>query len=165
MPGQQISPELIQLIKQKMAGGGGAGGMPGGMPGGPGGMPPVSPPGAPPGAPPGSPQSAPVTSPMANPASKDGDKAGATVQVRMAIKLLEKTVTGFGSESTEGATVLKVLGELSKTFGISKDKSSELIPAELMSLIGSIMPKGPMGAATGQPPAGGGMPQQPHPPM
>ena len=158
MPGQQIPPELLQLIKQRMAGGGGAG-----APGAPGGQPPVSPPGAPP----GSPQSAPVSSPMANPAAKEGDKAGAAVQVRMAIKLLEKTVTGFGSESPEGATILKVLGELSKTFGQSKDKTSELIPAELMSLIGSIMPKGPMGAgaAPSQAPPGGGMPQQPHPPM
>ena len=150
MPGQ-INPELM-----KMMSGAGAGG--GGVPGA-GAMPPSPPQGVP--------QSAPVTSPMSKPEPKEGDKMGAMVQVQMAIKILEKTLQGFGTQSAEGATVLDVLGKLSKTFGHNKDKSNELIPAELLSLVGSIMPKGPAGAGAGGPPPGmppqGGMPQ--HPPM
>lgn len=155
MPGQ-INPELM-----KMMSGAGAGG--GGVPGA-GAMPPSPPQGVP--------QSAPVTSPMSKPEPKEGDKMGAMVQVQMAIKILEKTLQGFGAQSEEGSAIIDVLGKLSKTFGHSKDKSQELIPAELMSLIGSIMPKGPAGAGAGgppgMPPGGGGMPpggMPPHPPM
>lgn len=138
------NPELMKML----AGGGGAP-APGGMPPG----------GGAPGMPPGSPQSAPVSSPMAKPEVKEGDKMGAMVQVQMAIKILEKSLQGLGTQSEEGAAVIDVLGKLSKTFGHHKDKSNELIPAELLSLIGSIMPKGPAGAGAGA----GGQPGMPHP--
>ena len=141
MPGQ-MNPELMKLVGS--AGGGQA---PGAAPAGP------------PGMPPGSPQSAPVSSPMAKPEPKEGDKMGAMVQVQMATKILEKTLQGFGSQSPEGQTIIEVLGKLSKTFGHNKDKGNELIPAELMSLIGSIMPKGQgAGGPPGMPPGGGGIP-------
>ena len=142
-----VNPELMKMMQAQ-------GGAPGA--GGPAGMPP--------GAPQGSPQSAPVSSPMSKPEPKEGDKMGAMVKVQMAVKILEQSLQGLGSQSEEGATIIEVLGKLGKKFGQNREKSNELIPAELMSLIGSIMPKGPAGAGAGPgagPGAGG--PPQPHP--
>lgn len=131
----QIPPELMQA----MQGGGQAGG---GMP----------------------PPSGPVSAPMTTPQDNAGEKHAAMSQVQMAVKLLEQTISAFGSDSDEGKTVLDVLKKISGTFGQSQDKGRALIPSEIMNLV-SGMPQG----AGGQPPGAGappGMPPgAPQPPM
>jgi len=131
-----MNPELMKLV-------GGGPKPPAPIPGGPQGAG---------GQPPGVPGSAPVASPMSTPEPKEGDKMGAYVQIQMAMDLLEKTLPALGSESEEGSSILDALKGLGKQFGDKRDKSKELVPAELMSLMGQ-MPKGPAAGGGAPPPA------------
>ena len=136
----QIPPELMQAMQ-------GGGGQPGGAPGA----------GATP------PPSGPVSAPMSTPQDNAGEKHAAMSQVQMAVKLLEQTISAFGSDSDEGKTVLDVLKKISGTFGKSQDAGRALIPSEIMNMV-SGMPQGAggpppgAGAPPGMPP---GAPQQP----
>ena len=110
----------------------------------------------------GAPPSGPVSAPMSTPQPNEGEKMAAMSQVQMAVHILERTLSAFGSQSEEGQTVLDVLSKLGKKFGESQDKGRELIPSEIMNLVSSL-PKGmapPPGAGAGAPP-GGGMPAPP----
>ena len=140
-----IDPKLMQLIQ----GGGGKSGAPGAAAPSPGGM-----------------GAAPGGAPMSTPQPAAGDRQNAMVNVTLAMDLLEQTLPQLGSESEEGAAVLDVLAKLSKKFGASRQKSQELVPAELMQLFQNLPQAGgmsPEAKAMGQQPmqmpgAGGGSP-------
>ena len=131
-----MNPQLMQLV-----GGGGAGGP------------------APQGAPQG-PAAGPAGSPMSNPQVPEGDKQNAIVTVSMAMDLLAHTIPGLGVKSEEGQAVMDCLTKLGKHFGTARTKSKDLIPAELMQLMGSLPQAGgmsPEAKAMGQQPMPGGM--------
>jgi hypothetical protein len=100
---------------------------------------------------------------MSTPQSNEGDKQGAMAQVQMATKILEQTLAAFGSGSDEGKSVLGALTTLNKAFGASSEKGRDLIPSEIMNMVGS-MPQSaqaqmqPPGMPPGQP---GGQQQPP----
>jgi hypothetical protein len=104
-----------------------------------------------------------IAPPAGTPSAPDQEKKGqieqAKANVQMAINILEKSLPELGSESEEGAIVLKALTTLSKKF--SGKKSQDLVPAELMQLfsgqpenIKQQMAK-EMGQGSGQPPMPG----------
>ena len=101
--------------------------------------------------------------PAGTPSAPDQEKKGqieqAKANVQMAINVLEKSLPELGTDSEEGALVLKALTILSKKF--SGKKSQDAVPAELMNLfagqpdhIKQQMSK-EMGQGGGQPPMPG----------
>lgn len=117
----EMPPELMNLV----AGGAGKTALPSpAMPG--------AAPGAAPAAPPGS---TPVSAPMSTPQPKAGDKQNALINVSLAMDLLEQSLPALGSESQEGQVILDVLRKMSGKFGEARNKSKELVPAELMQLM------------------------------
>lgn len=101
-------------------------------------------------------QMPPVSSPMSTPQPNEGEKQGAMAQVQMATKILEQTLAAFGSDTEEGMAVLDALRGLGKKFGASSEKGRDLIPSEIMNMVGSM----PQGAQQQMQPQGGA-PQQP----
>lgn len=81
---------------------------------------------------------APVGSPMTTPEPMEGLKTAARVQVTLAIDILQRSLPDLGVESEEGQAVLKTLNTLSKAFGKTEQKSRDLIPAEIMQLLGAL---------------------------
>jgi len=102
-------------------------------------------------------QTPPASSPMSTPQSPEGDKQGAMAQVQMATKILEQTLTAFGSGSEEGKAVLESLTKLNKAFGSSSEKGRDLIPSEIMNMVGGM----PKSAQAQMAPPGGGAQQPP----
>lgn len=100
-------------------------------------------------------QQPPASSPMSTPQSNEGDKQGAMAQVQMATKILEQTLAAFGSGSEEGKAVLDALTKLNKAFGESSDRGRDLIPSEIMNMVGGL----PQSAQAQMAPPGGA--QQP----
>jgi hypothetical protein len=103
---------------------------------------------------------------MATPEPAQGEKQSAYITIGLAGDLLEQSLPAIGSESPEGQVILDCLTKLSKTFGHTKAKSSELHPAELMQLMQSLPQMGGMSPEAkamgqkpiqipGQPPMGG----------
>ena len=90
------------------------------------------------------PPAPPVSAPMSSPEPKQGEKQNAMINVSLAQDLLEQTLPALGSETDEGAEILKVLGILSKKFGESARKSKELVPAELMQMMHNLPQMGGM---------------------
>jgi hypothetical protein len=89
--------------------------------------------GQPQGAPQGMPQGPkPAGAPMAKPQQKEGLKEAARVNIHIAMNMLEQALPVFGSESKEGASILKILGMLGKDFG--KSDASDLVPAEVLQM-------------------------------
>jgi len=78
-------------------------------------------------------------------------------QVQMATKILEQTLPAFGSDTEEGKSVLDALRNLGKKFGQASEKGRDLIPAEIMNLVGGM----PQSAQAQMQPPGG----QQQPPM
>jgi hypothetical protein len=90
---------------------------------------------------------------MSTPQPAAGEKQSAMLKVQQAMDLLEQSLPDFGSESEEGGEILKTLSTLGKKFGgANRARNNELMPAELMNLIGSL-PQGPGGLT---PPMPGG---------
>lgn len=131
--------------------------------------PPSPPPSGGPGASPSG-NVAPVSAPMSTPQPNAGEKQQAMIKVQQAMDLLEQALPDFGSESEEGGEILQTLSKLGKKFGgANRARSNELMPAELMNLLGSL-PQGPGGMKPPMP--GGGAPAgaapaapMPQPPM
>lgn len=102
--------------------------------------------------------------PMATPAPKEGEIQKAMVNIAMVQQLLEKSLPAFGSSSEEGKAVLSALSTLSKKFGQERQKSEQLIPAELMQLMQAVPGMGGGGPAAqamgGMPASQPAMPQQ-----
>lgn len=135
----QPPQELMAL----MAGGGGEAAAPGPNPmaaAAPGNMPPS--PGA-------------VTTPQ----PQEGETQAAMVNVSMVFQLLEQSLPAFGSQSEEGKAILSALKTLTNKFGDNRQKSDQLVPAELMQLLQSIPGAG--GGNPAQKALAGAPPQQP----
>lgn len=99
---------------------------------------------------------------MSTPQQPKGQQEGAKVDALMAVKMLERTLPAFGSQSDEGKAVLKAISALAKAFGRAEDKTQELMPAEMKTLLAGLSGPGaagpPPGAAPPGPPAGAGAP-------
>ncbi len=96
--------------------------------GGPGGKPPG-------GAPmPGAENQAPSGGPMSTPQPKAGLEQSAMINVAMVFQLLEQSLGAFGSPTDKGKAILSALKTLTTAFGNDRQKSEQLIPAELMQL-------------------------------
>lgn len=112
--------------------------------------------GAPPPAPGAPPGGAPVGAPMTTPQPNEGEQQAAAVDISMAMDLMEKSLSSYGTESEQGQAIHKALGALVKSFGKKNDKAKELVPAELMQLMSSL-PQGQGGTpemkGAGAPPA------------
>lgn len=117
-------------------------------------MPP--PQGAPmPEAPPPGPQGAPMAQPMPN----DGARQMGMVQVETAMQMLEQALPTLGSNTPEGAAVLKAMSVLSKPF--NRQQAQPLVPMQIAEMarsqqqspIGQLMAGAPSGAPAGQPPS------------
>lgn len=102
-------------------------------------------------------QQPPASAPMSTPQDNAGEKQGAMAQVQMATKILEQTLAAFGSTSDEGKAVLDALKGLGKAFGASAEKGKDLIPSEIMNMVGSM----PQSAQAQMQPPGGGQQQPP----
>jgi hypothetical protein len=104
---------------------------------------------------------APGAGPMATPGPKEGQAQAAMVNISMVFQLLEQSLPAFGSQSEEGKAILQALSTLTKKFGEQRQKSDQLIPAELMQLMQTIPGAGGGGAAAPKagPPASPAMPQ------
>jgi hypothetical protein len=85
---------------------------------------------------------------MSTPEPKEGEKAAARINIQMAMDLLQQSLPALGSDSEEGAAIMKVVKELTKAFGEREAKSKELVPAEIMQLMQTL------------PQAGGATPEQ-----
>lgn len=88
---------------------------------------------------------APVTAPMASPQPQEGAQAQAMVSISLALDLLEKALSPFGSETPEGKAVLAALTGLTRQFGEKREKAKPMVNAELMHMM-STLPQG--GGAT-----------------
>jgi hypothetical protein len=90
-----------------------------------------------PGADASTPESGAMAPPAGSPNLTDQPAKGETEQakanVQMAINILEQSLPQLGSDSEEGAVVLKALTLLSKSF--AGKKSQDLVPAELTQLL------------------------------
>lgn len=106
----------------------------------------------------------PMGAPMSTPEPKEGEKASARINVQMAMDLLQQSLPALGAESEEGQAIMKVVRDLTKSFGERESKSKELVPAEIMQLMqtlpqaGGATPEQKV-AASAPPP----MPMQPQP--
>lgn len=79
----------------------------------------------------------------------------------MAVKMLERCLPAFGSQSEEGKSVLKAISALAKAFGKQEDETQELMPAEMKTLLAGLSgpgAAGPPGGAPAGPPPGAGAP-------
>jgi len=124
-----VSPEMIQ----RMTGGSGAAPSPGAQPpsqmpgaGGPAAADAVAPGGKPPG-------QGPAAAPLSTPQDKRGLKAAAQTNVHIAVNMLEEALPAFGSESPEGAKVIKALNLLASL--VAKKDTSDLVPAEILQMV------------------------------
>ena len=70
--------------------------------------------------------------PMAQPSPNDGARQMAMVQVETGMQMLEQALAGLGSNTPEGAAVVKALGTLSSKF--TRSKSKELVPAQIAEM-------------------------------
>lgn len=70
---------------------------------------------------------------MAQPTPNEGNRQMGAVQVESAIQLLDRALGEFAPSSPEHAAVVRAIGSLSKHF--NRQKSKELIPAQLMELV------------------------------
>lgn len=102
---------------------------------------------------------APAGTPASTPQQNEGERMQAHARVQMGMSLLEQALVAFGSGSEEGKAVLASLKALSGKFGSDREKGRELIPSEVMNLVGG-MP-GNMGGGPAAGPGGGGMPPPP----
>lgn len=100
----------------------------------------------------------PVSSSGSSPQENEGEKLQAHARVQMGMTLLEQSLSAFGAGSPEGQSILSALKALGGKFGHDREKGREIIPSEVMNLVGG-MPGGAGGAPAGGP--GGGMPPPP----
>jgi hypothetical protein len=70
---------------------------------------------------------------MAAPQPQQGRTELGTVQVHIAMQILERALPMFGSTSKEGTAIIRTLSTLSRDFG--QRDTSDLVPAEVMSMV------------------------------
>jgi hypothetical protein len=83
-------------------------------------------------------QTAPMPSPMSTPEPKSGEMEQARLSVMMALDMLQDALKVFGSESKEGDTLAKIVGDLTTQFGERESETRQLMPAEVMQLISTL---------------------------
>ena len=93
----------------------------------------------------GQPPAGPQGSPMAQPSQNEGNKQLGMVQVESAMQLLDQSVSMLGSNTPEGASVLKALTILSKH--VNRQKEQQLVPAQIMQLQQAAQPNPMQGMA------------------
>jgi len=81
-----------------------------------------------------------MAAPMATPQPQHGRQEMGSVQVHIAMQVLERALPMFGSQSKEGAAIIRVLSSLSKDFG-HRD-TGDLVPAEIMSMVQGMSQQG-----------------------
>lgn len=70
---------------------------------------------------------------MSTPQDKRGLKAAAQTNIHIAVNMLEEALPAFGSESPEGAKIIKALNMLASM--VAKKDSSDLVPAEILQMV------------------------------
>lgn len=75
----------------------------------------------------------PAAAPLSSPQKKKGLQAAGLTNVHIAVNMLEEALPAFGSESDEGADILKALNILRKH--IQKKDHSDLVPAEVLQMV------------------------------
>lgn len=70
--------------------------------------------------------------PMAQPSPNDGARQMGMVQVETALQMLEQALVSLGSQTPEGAAVLKAMSALSKNF--TRTQSQDLVPAQIAEM-------------------------------
>lgn len=123
------------------------------------------PPGAPSLTPPAAPGAGgPLSAPMNTPEPMKGLQANGRVQVIQAMDMLTQALPSLGIMSEEGQAVNSALKSLANVFGKSEAKSRELMPAEILGLLGAL-PQAqrptPGQASMMKPPPGAGGPLLP----
>lgn len=93
----------------------------------------------------------PQAAPMAQPSPNEGDAQIGRVNVESAMTMLEQAVPVLGSNTPEGAAVLKALTLLSKIF--ARQEAQQLVPAQVMELMRAQQPS-QLAGMIGQPPQG-----------
>ena len=76
----------------------------------------------------------PMGAPMSTPEPKEGEKAAAKINVQMAMELLQQSLPAFGSDTEEGKAIMKIVKEISKSFGTREAQTKELIPSEIIQM-------------------------------
>lgn len=101
---------------------------------------------------------------MLTPQPNAGEQEGAKVQITMALKILENSLSKFDSKMDEHKSILKAITNLAKIVGKTEEKSEQYMPAEIKAinqgLLGSGQPPKPPGPP-GAPPPGAAPPQPP----
>ncbi len=94
-----------------------------------------------------------------------GLAANAKIQVIQAMDMLTQTLPSLGIMSDEGKAVSEALSKLARAFGKSESKTRELMPAEVIQMLGALPQAGnrtPGQEPTiKQPPPGAGAPPLP----
>lgn len=80
----------------------------------------------------------PMASPMSTPEPKMGSKEGALVNLSMALDLIQQAIPALGHDSDDGKKALVAAKALNGLLGPSKPRTSELQPAEILQLLGSL---------------------------
>lgn len=96
---------------------------------------------------------------MTTPQANEGEQEAAYVDVTMAMDLIERALSAFGSESAPGKAMIGALSILSKEFAAKRDRAADLKEAEIMQLVSATQPSPEMAAMKA--PAPGGPPQMP----
>lgn len=89
---------------------------------------------------------------MAQPSPDAGNRQMGMVNVETAMQMLEQALPDLGSNTPEGAAVLKALGALSAKF--NRAEAQGLVPAQIMELNKAQQPSPLAGMLAGAPPQG-----------
>jgi hypothetical protein len=94
---------------------------------------------------------------MQTPQPMPGIEKAARVQVQTAALSLQKQLPNFPLDSDQFKALSDAIRSLQKGFGKSQDEDREMIPAEIINMLGALGPgaKGAGAQALAGPPAGG----------
>lgn len=106
---------------------------------------------------PGADNQAPTGGPMSTPQPKAGMEQAGLVKIAVVFQMLEQALPAFGSPTDKGKAILSALKTLTGAFGKERQKSEELVPAEMMQMMQSVPGAGggpPAAKAMGAAPPG-----------
>ncbi len=75
---------------------------------------------------------------MMQPQNPHGDEAMGEVNVKLAMDVLTHVLPLFGADTEKGASVLKALSLLGKSFGKKSQEAGDLEPAQIQALLGAL---------------------------
>jgi hypothetical protein len=90
----------------------------------------------------------PMASPMSTPEVKKGEQEKARLNVMMALDMLQSAIGAFPPDTDEGATIQKVVADITRRFGERESDTRQLMPAEILQMIQTLPQAG--GATPGQ---------------